>query len=116
MQIGFAIVNSFDPQSEAQVSVVAQLYYILAVLFFFAVDGHHMLITALYRSGTALPLFTPLAPGPAGWLMVQEYGQIFTPACGWPPRWWSCCSWSAAPWASSSRRCRSSTCWWWDSR
>ncbi|MFO7653886.1 MAG: flagellar biosynthetic protein FliR [Candidatus Krumholzibacteriia bacterium] len=77
-QIGFAIVNSFDPQSGAQISVLSHLYYMLAVLLFFAVDAHHVLITALYRTGTDLPLFAPLDPAAGAWLLVQDYGRVFT--------------------------------------
>jgi flagellar biosynthetic protein FliR len=78
MQIGFAIVNSFDPQSGAQVSVVAQLYYLLAVLFFFAVDGHHALIEAMYQSCVVLPPLRPIDAGAGAWLMLQEYGSVFS--------------------------------------
>jgi flagellar biosynthetic protein FliR len=77
MQIGFAIVNTFDPQSGAQVSVISQFYYLVAVLLFFAVDAHHVLIGALYRTGSDLPLFAPLEAAPGAWTIVREYGEIF---------------------------------------
>ena len=78
MQIGFAIVNSFDPQSGAQVSVIAQFYYLLAVLLFFAVDGHHALIGAMYQSCVVLPPLRPVDAGAGAWLMLQEYGAVFS--------------------------------------
>lgn len=78
MQIGFAIVNSFDPQSGAQVSVIAQVYYLLAVLLFFAVDGHHALIGAMYQSCVVLPPLRPIDAGAGAWLMLQEYGTVFS--------------------------------------
>jgi flagellar biosynthetic protein FliR len=77
VQIGFAIVNTFDPQTGAQVSVIARLYYLLAVLLFFAVDAHHVLLVALHRSATELPLFAGIDAGPSLWLVVREYGQVF---------------------------------------
>ena len=40
MQIGFAIVNSYDPMSNSQISVISQLYYLLAVLLFFVTGAH----------------------------------------------------------------------------
>lgn len=78
MQIGFAIVNSFGPQSGAQVSVIAQVYYLLAVLLFFAVDGHHALIGAMYHSCVVLPPLRPVDAGAGAWLMLQEYGAVFS--------------------------------------
>jgi len=78
MQIGFAIVNSFDPQSGAQVSVIAQVYYLLAVLLFFAVDGHHALIGAMYQSCVVLPPLSPIDASAGAWLMLREYSTVFS--------------------------------------
>ncbi len=77
MQIGFAIVNTVDPQSGAQVSIISQLYYLLAVMMFYAVDAHHIVLSALVHSCTALPPFSPVDGGAGAWLLVKEYGTIF---------------------------------------
>ncbi len=49
-QMGFAIVNVFDPVTSAQVSITAQFQYLLAVLVFLAVDGHHIFLSAIAES------------------------------------------------------------------
>ena len=54
-QMGFTIVNVVDPQSGTQTSIMAQLNYILAILIFLMVDGHHYLIQALVRSFELVP-------------------------------------------------------------
>lgn len=77
VQIGFAIVNTIDPQSGVQISVLAQLYYLLAALLFFAVDGHHALIAALVHSCTLVPLFTPLDSVGGAWLLLREFSGFF---------------------------------------
>jgi len=77
MQVGFAIVNTFDPQSGAQVSVISQVYYLVAVLLFFAVDAHHVVLAGLVRSCEVLPPFAPVDGAAASWLMLREYGEIF---------------------------------------
>jgi flagellar biosynthetic protein FliR len=77
VQIGFAIVNTIDPQSGLQISVLAQLYYLLAALFFFAVDGHHAVLAALVQSCTLVPLFAPLSGQGGAWLLLQEFGAFF---------------------------------------
>ncbi len=49
-QMGFAIVNVIDPVTSAQVSIMAQFQYLLAVLVFLAVDGHHIFLSAIAES------------------------------------------------------------------
>jgi flagellar biosynthetic protein FliR len=49
-QMGFAIVNVFDPVTSAQVSIIAQFQYLLTVLVFLAVDGHHIFLSAIAES------------------------------------------------------------------
>jgi flagellar biosynthesis protein FliR len=62
IQIGFGLVNVIDPAGGQQVSILGQFYYLIAMLFFLAVDGHHALIKALGDSFTLLPA------GGIGWL------------------------------------------------
>ena len=81
MQIGFAIVNSFDPMSNSQVSVIAQLYYILAVLLFFVTGAHQLLVGAIFQSCQAVPPFTALDPAGGAWFLMKEFGTIFS--LGW---------------------------------
>ena len=49
-QMGFGVVNVIDPQTETQVSVTAQFQNILAILFFLALDAHHIIIMAIAES------------------------------------------------------------------
>jgi flagellar biosynthetic protein FliR len=49
-QMGFGVVNVIDPQTQSQVSITAQFHNIIAVLFFLAINGHHILIGALVDS------------------------------------------------------------------
>jgi flagellar biosynthetic protein FliR len=54
-QMGFTIVNVVDPQSGSQTSIMAQFTYILAILIFLMINGHHYLIQALVRSFELVP-------------------------------------------------------------
>ena len=49
-QMGFGVVNVIDPQTETQVSITAQFQNILAILFFLALDAHHIIIWAIVES------------------------------------------------------------------
>lgn len=56
LEMGFGIVNVIDPQSNAQVPLMGNFYYILMLLIFLTVDGHHVLLSALVRSYEIVPL------------------------------------------------------------
>src|SRR6185369_10547180 len=47
IQVGFGLVNVLDPGGSQQVSVIGQFYYILALLYFLGLDGHHYLLKAM---------------------------------------------------------------------
>ena len=49
-QMGFAIVNVFDPITSEQVSIIAQFQYLIAILIFLAVDGHYIFLYAIAES------------------------------------------------------------------
>jgi flagellar biosynthetic protein FliR len=56
MQIGFGMVNVLDPTMNTQVPITGNFIYILTTLFFLAMDGHHILISALFKSYSVLPI------------------------------------------------------------
>jgi len=56
-QMGFAIVNVIDPISSAQVSIIAQIQYLLAILIFLIINGHHFFIMAIAEGYRVLPAF-----------------------------------------------------------
>ncbi len=55
-QMGFSMVNVFDPSSNASVSFTGQVYNILATLIYLAINGHHIFILAVTQSFEFLPL------------------------------------------------------------
>ncbi len=55
LQIGFGIVNVIDPMSQLQVSVLGQLYYMLAALVFVGMDGPAIVLRGIAASFSALP-------------------------------------------------------------
>ncbi len=50
IQMGFGIISVVDPLTDVQVSLIGQLNYIIALLIFLTLDGHHFLIRALVSS------------------------------------------------------------------
>lgn len=55
-QLGFGYAATVDPSSGARNNVVAAMYGTLALLMFFAVNGHHLLLRALASSYQRLPI------------------------------------------------------------
>ncbi len=56
IQTGFSVANVLDPLFSQSVSVVDQLYTLVAGLIFLAVDGHHMLILAVQQTLDIVPV------------------------------------------------------------
>ncbi len=56
-QMGFGINEVYDPLAQIQIPVIGQLQYLIAILVFISINGHHLLINALYKSFEMLPLF-----------------------------------------------------------
>jgi flagellar biosynthetic protein FliR len=77
LSMGLGFATFFDPQNGAQSVVIAQFLGIFAMLIFFALNGHLMVISALYESFQVLPISS--APLNAlGFLAVAEAGaQMF---------------------------------------
>ncbi|RNF38745.1 flagellar biosynthetic protein FliR [Planococcus salinus] len=55
-QMGFAIANVIDPQTGAQVPIIGQFKYMLALLFLLVVDGHHLLLDGVMQSFRTFPV------------------------------------------------------------
>jgi flagellar biosynthetic protein FliR len=55
-QIGFSMVNVFDPLSQIQLTITGNLYYYLLIMVTLMTSAHHMFIRALVDSYTLIPL------------------------------------------------------------
>lgn len=49
-QTGFAITNILDPQSGIQVSIFSNMAYLVAIVIFLILNGHHILLNAIRES------------------------------------------------------------------
>jgi flagellar biosynthesis protein FliR len=56
MQTGFSMVSVLDPMSNIQVPVTSNFYFIISMLIFLSINGHHLLIQALFSSYKMIPL------------------------------------------------------------
>jgi flagellar biosynthetic protein FliR len=54
-QMGFSIVNVIDPLNNEQVSIISQFQYLIAMLIFLVMNGHHIFLYAIVESFRILP-------------------------------------------------------------
>lgn len=77
MQMGLGVASLIDPATRSQAPLIGTLFNMLAVMVFFALDGHHMLVRGLAYSlerfppGAFLGRFDVTA-------VVAMFGSMFT--------------------------------------
>lgn len=54
--MGLSIANVVDPVTRLNIPVIGQIYYIIALLIFLFIDGHHWLIAAIQTSYSIVPI------------------------------------------------------------
>ena len=80
MQMGLAIANVWDPMGAGEISLIGEFYYLLSLLLFLTIDGHHYVITALIRCFTLVPVSGGTFHASLGDYLVTLTGMIFVVA------------------------------------
>ena len=76
-QMGFMVAQVLDPSSGQQVSILGQFKFILAILIFLAIDGHHLLINAVAGSFNVVPIGEMTIGAHAADMLVRACVDIF---------------------------------------
>lgn len=77
VQMGFSVVNTMDPMNNIQVPMTGNFYYILSLLIFLMIDGHYMLLSAVFKSYDILPLGKAVISQEVVNTIVSLIGDIF---------------------------------------
>ncbi len=81
LQIGFGIANIVDPLTGVSVSLFGNLKYMLAMLVFLSINGHHYLLAAIMESYQWLPLdndlYSSIAEGGVADFLVRTFADTF---------------------------------------
>jgi flagellar biosynthetic protein FliR len=80
MQMGFGVVNVMDPQFGTQMPLLGNFQYLLAVLVFLGLNGHHVVLTALFKSYDLIPLNGFLLRGGLVEYLIQLVGGMLVTA------------------------------------
>lgn len=59
-ELGFSMVSVISPLDESEIPITANLLYLMAVLIFFQLDLHHLMIQGIVASFGQIPVGTPL--------------------------------------------------------
>ncbi|PKK84415.1 MAG: flagellar type III secretion system protein FliR [candidate division Zixibacteria bacterium HGW-Zixibacteria-1] len=77
-QIGLIIANVLDPETNSQTSVIGEFWYVMAVLIFLTIDGHHAILSAFSDSYKLVPVGVFNFTGPAGEQLIRVSAYVFT--------------------------------------
>jgi flagellar biosynthetic protein FliR len=80
LQIGFSLANVLDPIFSQSVSILDQLYTVVAGLIFLAIDGHHMLILGIQQTLDLVPIGTLNISGQMIQQLIVLTGGVFVAA------------------------------------
>lgn len=79
-QMGFAIANVIDPRTGAQSPLIGQYLYTITLLFFLAVNGHHLLLDGMFYSYEAIPMqqmATGLGNDAVASYVIETFNKMF---------------------------------------
>jgi len=56
MQMGLSVATALDPVFGAVISVIGRLAFFTALVIFISANGHHLILSAIHQSFTAIPV------------------------------------------------------------
>ncbi|KUO52526.1 MAG: hypothetical protein APF76_05700 [Desulfitibacter sp. BRH_c19] len=77
IQMGFAMATVLDPQTQTRTTLMGQFKYLVAILIFLAIDGHHVLIGSLVHSYTLVPLTNAVFDPAISLYILKTFVGIF---------------------------------------
>nr|WP_156995881.1 flagellar biosynthetic protein FliR [Paenibacillus stellifer] len=81
LQIGFSIANVIDPLSGASAPLLGNFKYMIALLLFLGMNGHHYLLDAIVNSYNWVPLnnsvLERMMDGTLSDFLIRTFGQAF---------------------------------------
>lgn len=82
VQIGFGFSEVVDPMAQISVPIVGQLKNLIGLLVFLYINGHHFLISAIYRSFELVPAFSLSEQSATGHMkyLVYSFSGMFVVA------------------------------------
>ncbi|MCY6370376.1 fused FliR family export protein/FlhB family type III secretion system protein [Clostridium ganghwense] len=77
MQVGFAMLSMFDPNSNSRVTLIEKMMYWISLMTFLIVDGHHMLIANLIESFQVVNIGKFILSQKSAMLIIEVFIKYF---------------------------------------
>jgi flagellar biosynthetic protein FliR len=76
-QIGFALVSMPDVEEGGQITILGSFWYVIAILIFLSIDGHHLMLSAFADSYAIIPPGAAGLASSAGELIIKYTAYVF---------------------------------------
>jgi flagellar biosynthesis protein FliR len=77
VQMGFGVVQLFDPATAEQTPIIGQYFTLLATLLFLSLNGHLLLVATIISSYESIPAFGASIPGEMGEAILRLSQNMF---------------------------------------
>jgi len=77
LSMGMSIANVLDPTTNTQMPILGNFLYILAILIFFTINGHHVLIQSVMDSYALVPIGKAVMTTDLSAAVVEVAGRLF---------------------------------------
>lgn len=77
LQSGLSFARFMDPVSQQQISIIEQIKNLIAVLIFFVIDAHHMLIQGIAYSLNTLPVGSAALNASLAGYLIKATASLF---------------------------------------
>lgn len=78
IQIGYSMASLVDPVNNVQNTLLGQYLYLLALVFWFLIDGHYSLIMGLAGSYQIVPISAASFNGGVAYMLIKIFSGAFT--------------------------------------
>lgn len=78
IQMGFGIINVFDPLAQTSVPIISQLKSVIISVLFIIVNGHHYVLQAIFRSYEWIPTIYQFDLSIASHEFLVHFRRVFS--------------------------------------
>jgi len=77
IQMGFGIINVFDPLAETSVPIISQLKSVIISMLFLIIDGHHFVLEAIFQSYRWIPTIHHIDIQLISQQFIEQFNGVF---------------------------------------
>ena len=78
IQMGFFMSHIFDPTTGTQATIVSRFLFLLGIVLFLTIDGHHVMFAGLARSYELVPVAGAVLKGVTAGTVIRTFTQMIS--------------------------------------